>query len=179
MLWSICAILIILWLLGWGLNIAGTAIHLLLVLALFILVIDLASGHRTVFVRKGDGLRPFARLARLLQVPRKKRSELRKFPRFPVRLSLAVTVNRAGKLAMLRGVSTDLGEGGIGGKVDGDLEPGEYVLLMIFDSRLKTQPEPRGQVRYRRNNHYGFAFINVGPIEQADVRQLCGRLASG
>ena len=58
-----------------------------------------------------------------------KQSGLRRFHRFPARLSLAVTVDRAGKLAILQGVSTDLGEGGIGGIVDGDLQPGEYVLL--------------------------------------------------
>ena len=113
MLWTTCAILVILWLLGWGLHLAGTAVHLLLVLALIIFILDLVTGHRTVFVRTGEGLRPLARLARLLQVPKEKQSELRKFPRFPAQLSLAVTVDRAGKLAMLQGVSTDLGEGGI------------------------------------------------------------------
>jgi len=87
MLWTICAILVILWLLGWGLNLAGSAIHLLLVLALIILIIDLATGDRTVFVWKGEGLRLLlARLARLLQVPGKKQSELRRFPRFAVQL---------------------------------------------------------------------------------------------
>jgi CheY-like chemotaxis protein len=132
------------------------------------------------FVAKGEGLRPLlAVLARLLQVPVKKQGAVRRFPRFPARFSLAVTVSRAGQLAMLQGVSTELGEGGIGGVIDGDLEPGECVLLTIFDSRLKTTLEPRAQVRYRTDNHYGFAFSDVGPMEQADVRQLCERLASG
>jgi len=167
MLWTTCAILVILWLLGWGLHLAGTAVHLLLVLALIIFILDLVTGHRTVFVRTGEGLRPLARLARLLQVPKEKQSELRKFPRFPAQLSLAVTVDRAGKLAMLQGVSTDLGEGGIGGIVDGDLEPGEYEL------------RPRAQVRYRKDKNYGFAFFDVSPMEQADVRQVYGRLMSG
>ena len=179
MLWTTCAILVILWLLGWGLHLAGTAVHLLLVLALIIFILDLVTGHRTVFVRTGEGLRPLARLARLLQVPKEKQSELRKFPRFPAQLSLAVTVNRAGKFAMLQGVSTDLGEGGIGGIVDGDLEPGEYVLLIISDSRLETQLRPRAQVRYRKDKNYGFAFFDVSPMEQADVRQVCGKLMSG
>jgi CheY-like chemotaxis protein len=135
--------------------------------------------HVDTFVAKGEGLRPLLSvLARLLQVPGKKQSELRRFPRFPARFSLAVTVSRAGKLAMLQGVSTEFGEGGIGGVVDGDLEPGECVLLTISDLRLKTQLEPHAQVRYRRDNHYGFAFSGIGPIEQANVRQLCGRLMS-
>ena len=89
-------------------------------------------------VAKGEGLRSLlAVLARLLQVPEKKQQAVRRYPRFHARLSLAVTVDRAGKLAMLQGVSTELGEGGIGGIVDGDLEPGECVLLTISDSRLK------------------------------------------
>jgi two-component system alkaline phosphatase synthesis response regulator PhoP len=132
------------------------------------------------FVTKGEGLRPLlAVLARLLQVPGKKQAAVRRFPRFPARLSLAVTVDRAGQLAMLQGISTELGEGGIGGIVDGDLVPGECVLLTISDGPLKTQLEPRAQVRYRKNYSYGFAFSDVGPREQADVRQLCKRLKTG
>jgi len=132
------------------------------------------------FVRKGEGLRPLlAVLVRLLQVPGKKQPAFRRFPRLLAQLSLAVTVERAGELAMLQGVSTDLGEGGIGGIVVGDLEPGEYVLLTISDSRLETQLEPHAQVRYRKDKNYGFAFFDVDPMEQADVRQLCERLVSG
>jgi hypothetical protein len=48
MLWTIFAILIILWLLGWGFHIAGSLIHLLLVLALIVVVINLVTGRRTV-----------------------------------------------------------------------------------------------------------------------------------
>lgn len=48
MLWTIFAILIILWLLGWGFHVAGSLIHLLLVIALIVLLINLISGRRTV-----------------------------------------------------------------------------------------------------------------------------------
>lgn len=48
MLWTIFAILIILWLLGWGFHIAGSLIHLLLVIALVVAVINLVSGRRAV-----------------------------------------------------------------------------------------------------------------------------------
>lgn len=48
MLWTIFAILIILWLLGWGFHVAGSLIHLLLVIALVVVVINLVSGRRTV-----------------------------------------------------------------------------------------------------------------------------------
>lgn len=46
MLWTILVVLLILWLLGFSLHIAGGLIHLLLVVALVILVINLVSGRR-------------------------------------------------------------------------------------------------------------------------------------
>jgi hypothetical protein len=48
MLWTIFAILLILWLLGWGFHIAGSLIHLLLVVAVVVLVINLVTGRRAV-----------------------------------------------------------------------------------------------------------------------------------
>ena len=45
-LWTIFVVLLILWLLGFSLHIAGGLIHLLLVIALVVLVINLVSGRR-------------------------------------------------------------------------------------------------------------------------------------
>ena len=47
MLWTIFAILMILWLLGFGFHIAGSLIHLLLVVAIFILIFNLIRRLRT------------------------------------------------------------------------------------------------------------------------------------
>lgn len=44
MLWTIFAILIVCWLLGFGFHIGGGLIHLLLVAALIVLVIHLVRG---------------------------------------------------------------------------------------------------------------------------------------
>lgn len=46
MLWTIAAILLILWLLGFGLHVAGGLIHILLVLALIVGLVQLFSGRR-------------------------------------------------------------------------------------------------------------------------------------
>ncbi|HME36950.1 MAG TPA: lmo0937 family membrane protein [Candidatus Sulfotelmatobacter sp.] len=46
MLWTIVAVLLILWLLGFSLHIAGGLIHLLLVVAVVMIVINLISGRR-------------------------------------------------------------------------------------------------------------------------------------
>ena len=47
MLWTIFVILLILWLLGFSFHIAGSLIHLLLVIAGVVLIINLVSGRRT------------------------------------------------------------------------------------------------------------------------------------
>lgn len=47
MLWTIFVVLLILWLLGFSLNVGGSLIHLLLVVGLVVLVINLLSGRRT------------------------------------------------------------------------------------------------------------------------------------
>jgi hypothetical protein len=45
--WAIVAVLMILWIMGLGLHIAGSLIHLLLVVAVIVLIVDLLSGRRT------------------------------------------------------------------------------------------------------------------------------------
>jgi len=47
MLWTIFAILLILWLLGWGFHVAGSLIHLLLMVAAVILLINVITGRST------------------------------------------------------------------------------------------------------------------------------------
>lgn len=46
MLWSIIVLLLILWALGFGFHVAGSLIHLLLVVALVVLIFRLVSGRR-------------------------------------------------------------------------------------------------------------------------------------
>jgi hypothetical protein len=48
MLWTILVVLLVLWLIGLVANIGGGLIHLLLVVALVIFVINLLTGRRTV-----------------------------------------------------------------------------------------------------------------------------------
>lgn len=46
MLWTILIILIVLWALGLGFGIAGSLIHLILVIALIVFIVQLVSGRR-------------------------------------------------------------------------------------------------------------------------------------
>jgi len=47
MLWTVFVILLVLWLLGFSFHIAGSLIHLLLVVALIVLIFNLLSGRRS------------------------------------------------------------------------------------------------------------------------------------
>jgi hypothetical protein len=53
MLWTILVILLVLWLLGFLGHVGGGMIHLLLVIAAIVLVINLVSGRRTVLGNLG------------------------------------------------------------------------------------------------------------------------------
>jgi hypothetical protein len=46
MLWTVVVLLLILWLLGFTMHIAGALIHVLLVIALVVIVLRLLSGRR-------------------------------------------------------------------------------------------------------------------------------------
>ncbi|WP_341207423.1 lmo0937 family membrane protein [uncultured Sphingomonas sp.] len=48
MLWTIAVILLVLWLLGFSLHVAGGLIHILLVIAIVVGLIQLFSGRRSV-----------------------------------------------------------------------------------------------------------------------------------
>jgi hypothetical protein len=48
MLWTVLLVLLVLWALGLGFGIAGNLIHILLVVALVVLVMQLVTGRRVV-----------------------------------------------------------------------------------------------------------------------------------
>ena len=48
MLWTVVGIILLLWILGFSLHIAGGLIHLLLVVAVIVIIFQLISGRRAV-----------------------------------------------------------------------------------------------------------------------------------
>ena len=48
MIWTIVGILVLLWVLGFSMNIAGGLIHILLVIALVVVVFRLVTGRKVV-----------------------------------------------------------------------------------------------------------------------------------
>ncbi len=138
-----------------------------------------ALKHVDAFVEKEKGVHSLLSVLRqLLESPLKNQQAVRKFPRFSVQVPIVVTVMRSGKSSAFQGLSCSVGEGGLGGRISGNLIPGEYVRIRISDKRLETALEPHAQVRYRKNEIYGFAFLEGSILERATVQRLCGQLAS-
>jgi hypothetical protein len=48
MLWTIFVVLLVLWILGFSFHIAGSLIHLVLVIAVVVLIIQLITGRRAL-----------------------------------------------------------------------------------------------------------------------------------
>ena len=48
MIWTIVGILVLLWVLGFSMNVAGGLIHILLVIALVVVVFRLVTGRKVV-----------------------------------------------------------------------------------------------------------------------------------
>jgi uncharacterized membrane protein YtjA (UPF0391 family) len=48
MLWTLIALLLLFWLLGFAFHVAGGIIHVLLVIAVVLFLVNLISGRRTV-----------------------------------------------------------------------------------------------------------------------------------
>ena len=48
MLWTLIVLLLVFWLLGFAFNVAGGIVHVLLVIAVVLFVVNMLSGRRTV-----------------------------------------------------------------------------------------------------------------------------------
>lgn len=48
MLWTVFVVLLLLWILGFSFHVAGSLIHILLVIAVVVLIINLITGRRAL-----------------------------------------------------------------------------------------------------------------------------------
>lgn len=129
-----------------------------------------------VVLSKADGMD--ALLAALGRVPELRHPKpVRRFPRYPVQLPIVVRIHVPGRTASLHGTTITLAEGGLGGRLDGEVLPGDDVVIEFEDPRLLSC-QPRAQVRYRNGDVYGFEFIGLDAQQQAVLRQSCQHWAS-
>lgn len=101
-------------------------------------------------------------------------STVRKYQRYPVQLAFSLTVTRARRTATYSGLSTTLAEGGMGGVLQGDINPGEVVSISLSDPDL-THMQPRAAVRYKHGDVYGFEFLSLSASQRQVIRDSCER----
>ena len=90
---------------------------------------------------------------------------IRKFGRFLIDLRLIVRSKTT-----LHGRTKNLGEGGLGATVAGDIPLGEFVELQF---QVPESPDPlllRAEVRYRQGFQYGFKFVDATEDQMAIIR---------
>lgn len=129
-----------------------------------------------VLVQKCDGIPALVTaLKRVLdQVPAPVRA--RRFPRYRIQVPVILTLQRPNETTVMRGVSTVIGEGGLGCTVNGSLAPGDFVWIDLCTPK-PLAPLPGATVRYRHGNHYGFEFLHINTAQQLEIRRYCEQLA--
>jgi len=83
----------------------------------------------------------------------------RKYARFLLDLRLIVKTKKT-----FHGRTKNLGEGGLGATVAGEIPLGEFVELEFLPPKATEPLTVRAEVRYRQGFQYGFKFIR--PTEQ-------------
>jgi CheY-like chemotaxis protein len=101
---------------------------------------------------------------------------VRRFPRYRVRVPLVLTLERPQQTAVMRGISTTIGEGGLGCRLNGSLKPGDFVWIDLCEPK-PLAPLPGATVRYRNGNEYGFEFQHINTAQQLEIRRYCEHLA--
>jgi hypothetical protein len=102
----------------------------------------------------------------------------RRFPRYPLAISLSAKAERPYGATSLTGHTLDFCEGGLRAALDGEqLSPGEFVRLQLRVPQYALTLQPRATVRYRQGNIHGFEFLDLSALQLAAVRTYCRRLA--
>ena len=90
----------------------------------------------------------------------------RAFPRFLIDIRVVIR----GK-DVLHGRTKDLGEGGLGATIPGNIEVGQ-IAEVEFQLPLHNEPlRLKTEVRYRQGFQYGFRFLHITEDQRAMIRR--------
>jgi TonB family protein len=94
----------------------------------------------------------------------------RRVPRYRVAVPLSVTVRRAGVTDSIPGRSLDVGEGGLGALLAGEVSPGEAVGVEFQVPSLAAPLRARAVVRHHAQLRCGLEFLSLSPEQRALLR---------
>jgi hypothetical protein len=97
---------------------------------------------------------------------------VRRYPRTLFSVPLMLRHLMTGGIQSSRGISLDIGEGGLGAIVQGDLRVGEMVEI---DVRIPERPlSAVAIVRHTSNVRSGFEFLGLTPEERRQIANVMG-----
>jgi hypothetical protein len=108
-----------------------------------------------------------------MQTHRTDPKKLRRYPRFPLDIRVAVRVFRPGAPLELWGRSIELGQDGIGVTLTGQLEAGEVATLELTLPASGTPLRLRALVRYRDGLRHGFEFLARDDAQHDLILRTC------
>ena len=94
----------------------------------------------------------------------------RRVPRYRVAVPLSVTVRRAGVTDSIPGRSLDVGEGGLGALLAGEVSPGEAVGVEFQVPSVPSPLRARAVVRHHAQLRCGLEFLSLSPEQRALLR---------
>lgn len=95
----------------------------------------------------------------------------RRFRRYE--FSGRVVVSKTGSSTSTWGLCSDLGEGGLGATIVGDLAAGDTVWLHLSFPGTNGPVDIRAVVRYRELHHCGFEFLTLNESQHQAIRKNC------
>ncbi|HWR35803.1 MAG TPA: PilZ domain-containing protein [Clostridia bacterium] len=105
----------------------------------------------------------------------KKWSASRKYQRFKADLRLKVILWQNGRLEVIHGRTSHLGQGGIGVTLTRELELGTIVTLEFSLPACEPFQIP-AELRHRAGFRCGFQFLELTATQRAQIRQFCNEL---
>jgi len=103
----------------------------------------------------------------------KQKSWRRRHPRYRADFPLKATALREDGYAEIQGRCSDIGQGGMGTVLNGEVPPGEVVSLELqLPSSLKSLAI-RAIVRYQKGFVHGLEFLGLSDEQQLAINSFC------
>lgn len=95
----------------------------------------------------------------------------RAFPRYLLDIRVIVRAPET-----FHGRTKDLGEGGLGATIPGNIDSGEIVELEFHLPGLREAMRFKAEVRYRQGFQYGFRFLHATEHQRVMIRRATKNL---
>lgn len=106
-------------------------------------------------------------------VPQQDFANVRRTPRFNVKLPVVVQLARGPATSFIQGVTETLSEGGLGAVLEGKLGQSQQDVSITLQTEAQENPcVLQAHLRYRNGLHHGFAFSGMSSGQKKVLRSV-------